>query len=153
MSYPDRPHIRFPFTRVGGELSLDALGAADPPGDQYDAGQLDLPVPDTIDAGLAYVIDPRAGQVDVVEQDTVEHVMSCELVIVHCPVGYRDDRPEFGWAWPELATAPLNLGPLEQALKQFEPRGNADATQYLDQVGDLVVNVAVRIASDRELEP
>jgi len=92
--------------------------------------------------------DPVSRTVQVVEQDTVEHVMSCEMVIVSCPLGFREDRPEFGWAWPELKNAPLDLGSLEQALRQFEPRRNASASQYLDFAAATVnVNVEIAIAS------
>jgi hypothetical protein len=112
MSYPEAPHISFPFVRV-----------------------------DTTKPGY----DPSLGGVQVVEQDTVEHVMSCETVIVHYPLGYRHDRPEFGWAWPELENAPLNLNSLEQALRQFEPRGNASAAQYAD-VAAAAINVSVDVA-------
>jgi phage baseplate assembly protein W len=104
VSYPDRPHISFPFQR-------DA-----------------------------------SGSVRVVEQNSVEHVMSCELVIVHHPIGYRHDRPEFGWAWPELASAPLDLGSLERALKQFEPRGTASAVQYADVAQAAVQHISVDVA-------
>jgi phage baseplate assembly protein W len=103
MSYPETPHIQFPFTRGS------------------------------------------SGSINVVEQDSVEHVMSCELVIVHHPLGYRYDRPEFGWAWPELENAPLNLNSLEQALRQFEPRGDASAAQYAD-VAAAAINVSVDVA-------
>jgi phage baseplate assembly protein W len=91
--------------------------------------------------------DPVTGSVQAVEQDSVEHIMSCETVIVQHPLGYRHDRPEFGWAWPELENAPLNLGSLEQALRQFEPRGKASATQYLD-----VARAAVQISVDVAIE-
>jgi phage baseplate assembly protein W len=112
MSYPDLPHLSFPFQR-----------------------------------------DPVSGVVQVVEQDTVEHVMSCELVIVHYPLGARTDRPEFGWAWPELEGAPLNLASLEQALGQFEPRGQANASQYADVAAATVyVSVDVAIQSTSETE-
>jgi phage baseplate assembly protein W len=106
VSYPELPHLSFPFQR-----------------------------------------DPVSGSVQVVEQDTVEHIMSCETVIVQHPLGYRQDRPEFGWAWPELENAPLNLGSLEQALQQFEPRGQASATQYLD-----VARAAVQVSVDVAIE-
>jgi hypothetical protein len=99
MSYPDRPHFRFPFRRGS-----------------------------------------------VVEQDTVDHVMSCEMVIVSYPVGLRQDRPEFGWPWPELETPPLDLGPLTQALKQFEPRGTATATQYADLIEAAMQHISVDVA-------
>jgi phage baseplate assembly protein W len=112
VSYPDIPHLSFPFQR-----------------------------------------DPVSGSVQVVQQDTVEHVMSCELVIVNHPLGARLDRPEFGWAWPELQNAPLDLGSLEQALRQFEPRGQASAMQYADVAAATVhvsVDVAIQSTEDTE---
>ena len=99
--------------------------------------------------------DPATGKVQVVEQDTPEHVMSCELVIVHCPVGFRADRPEFGWPFPEMRGAPLNLDALTQALEQFEPRGEANAEQYYD-VAEAVAHVSVDVkvrSQDAEGEP
>lgn len=71
--------------------------------------------------------------VKVVEQDTEEHVMSCENVIVRCPLGFRPERPEFGWPFPEFNTIPLNLEPLRDALATFEPRGNANVSQWIDE--------------------
>jgi hypothetical protein len=63
-----------------------------------------------------------SGRVAVVEQDTPEHVQSCQNVIVRCPTGFREERPEFGWPFPEFRTAPLDLTELAVALRRFEPR-------------------------------
>lgn len=79
------------------------------------------------------------GKIAVVEQDSDEHVMSCEHVIVRCPLGWREDKPEFGWPWPEFASVPLDLNALEEALRRWEPRSRASATDYAD-----VANAAVR---------
>jgi hypothetical protein len=152
MGYPARPHIRFPFTRTGGAIPLDAHGPLDLADDMYDAGVISPASSGLVDAGSPYVV--QSGTVQVVEQDSEEHVMSCELVIVSHPLGYRHDRPEFGWAWPELASTPLDLAPLETALRQFEPRGSADATQYRDAANaamqHISVNVAIQSASESE---
>jgi phage baseplate assembly protein W len=61
------------------------------------------------------------GSVNVVEQDTDEHVMACAQVIVRCPVGFRDERPDFGWDFPEFRNK-MDLGEIEEALTSFEPR-------------------------------
>lgn len=82
--------------------------------------------------------DP-SGKIRVVEQDSDEHVMSCEHVIVRCPLGWREDKPEFGWPWPEFANMPLDLTGLEAALRRWEPRSRANATDYTE-----VANAAVR---------
>jgi phage baseplate assembly protein W len=85
------------------------------------------------------------GKVAVVEQDTVEHVMSCENVIVRCPLGFRVERPEFGWPFPEFQTAPLDLEALKKALDTFEPRGHADVTQWRDEAEQATQHVQIDV--------
>ena len=41
---------------------------------------------------------------------------------------------------------PLNLVSLEQALRRFEPRGNASASQYADVAQAAVQHVSVDVA-------
>lgn len=98
-----------------------------------------------------FVRTPDGTGIAVNEQDTEQEVMACEMVIVAYPVGFRDDRPEFGWAWPELAQAPISTVALEQALKEFEPR----APVHIDQVYNAATSTAaltvrVGILSDSE---
>jgi hypothetical protein len=72
------------------------------------------------------------GSPALVEQDTPEDVTGCETRIVLCPLGFRLDRPEFGWPWPMFQTMPLDLTALDNALDRFEPRGEGTAVGYLD---------------------
>lgn len=85
------------------------------------------------------------GRVDVLEQDSDEHVMSCEHVIVRCPTGWREDRPEFGWPFPEFWTIPVDTGPLEEALAKFEPRGNASAREWGDEASAAIRHISVDV--------
>lgn len=87
----------------------------------------------------------KDGSVKVVEQDTQEHVMACENVIVRCPVGFREARPEFGWPWPEFRNAPLDVGELEEALRRWEPRSIARAEEYADVADASLRNIEVEI--------
>lgn len=61
------------------------------------------------------------GGVEVAEQDTEEHVMSCETVIASCPQGFRVSRPEFGIPWPEYRTR-VDAGEIASALRMHEDR-------------------------------
>jgi phage baseplate assembly protein W len=91
------------------------------------------------------------GHVNVVEQDTIAHIMSCETVIAYCPLGARQERPEFGWDWPIYNAWPINTTSLEQALATFEPRGTISNVQELaNQVGtwERDVQVQIEIRSD-----
>lgn len=88
----------------------------------------------------------RAGKkVAVVEQDTVEHVMACENVIVRCPLGFRQERPEFGWPWPTFQAIPVDLVQLETALRRFEPRGEAKAREYADRANAAVRGISIDV--------
>lgn len=60
--------------------------------------------------------------INVVEQGSEEEVMACVQMIARCPLGYREDRPEFGWDWPDLRLMPINPQPLLNAIQTFEPR-------------------------------
>lgn len=88
------------------------------------------------------------GKVNVVEQDTLEHVNACENVIVRCPVGFRDDRPEFGWPFPEFRTIPINTKELTEALRTFEPRGRASAQEHIDAAEAAVRRISVDVEVD-----
>jgi phage baseplate assembly protein W len=85
------------------------------------------------------------GHVRVVEQDTEDHIMACENVIIRYPLGYRIERPEFGWAWPEFHNAPFELSALEDALGRFEPRGRANARQYADAADAAVRRIQIDV--------
>lgn len=87
------------------------------------------------------------GKVAVVEQDTIEDVMACENVIVRCPIGFREERPDFGWAFPTFQTGELDLSSLTSALAQFEPRGDADVTPWEDEANAAVRNVTVEVST------
>ena len=87
------------------------------------------------------------GRIQVVEQDGPQHVMSCAAVVTHCPIGARDDRPEFGWAWPEMENAPINTTSLEQALTNF---GHPDGTPNISQVYDMAASV-VRVRTEIQI--
>jgi hypothetical protein len=90
-----------------------------------------------------------AGKVRVVEQDSSDHIMSCEHVVVRCPLGWRDERPEFGWPFPEFHNVPLDLGPLKAALERFEPRGEARVDQYIDAASAAITHITVEVENLR----
>lgn len=58
--------------------------------------------------------------------------------MVLCPVGFRDDRLDFGWKFPELSrTAPADPQPLVDALNRLVPGvSNRTAEAYADLVND-----------------
>ena len=77
------------------------------------------------------------GKLVFVEQDSEAHVMSCANMIARCPSGYREDRPEFGWDWPDLDLIPVDPTPLVNALHAFEER-----IEDIQPVEDLAAQLA-----------
>lgn len=88
------------------------------------------------------------GKVACVEQDTLEHIASCENVIVRCPQGFRDDRPEFGIPFPEFVNIPINPSDIEDALRTFEPRGRANAREYIEAADAAVRGISIDVEVD-----
>jgi phage baseplate assembly protein W len=89
------------------------------------------------------------GSVCVVEQDTPEHIMACENVIIRCPLGWRDERPEFGWDFPEFRNV-MDLDHLRHALIQFEPRSDVNISEK--RLQDLVDPATREISVDVEVD-
>jgi phage baseplate assembly protein W len=122
----DIPHFAFPFQRRvtyrDGGLDPNLLG-----GDQLP------PI-------------PVYGQVAVVEQDDTAHIDACCQVITRCPVGFRIERPEFGWRFPEFRTAPLDTDALVSAIQRFEPRvSEVRAREYADVASDVVRHISIDV--------
>jgi phage baseplate assembly protein W len=91
------------------------------------------------------------GTVVVVEQDTLEHVDACCQVIVRCPTGFRLERPEFGWAWPEFRNAPVNPSSLVSGLRKWEPRAiNVRAEEWAEVAAYAIrhISVDVEVSTD-----
>jgi phage baseplate assembly protein W len=81
-----------------------------------------------------------------VEQDELEHVDACCQVIVRCPVGWRPERPEFGWQFPEFRSVPLDPTVVATALKRFEPRAsNVRAREWADAANDAVRHLSIDV--------
>jgi hypothetical protein len=88
------------------------------------------------------------GKVEVVEQDSPEHIMSCEHVIVRCPLGFRFERPEFGWPMPLFGTAPLDPAGLEAALRKFGPRSDVRASEWADEADAAVRHIEGQVGTN-----
>jgi phage baseplate assembly protein W len=79
-----------------------------------------------------------------VEQDSAEHIMSCENVIVRCPVGFRVERPDFGIPWPEYATA-VDENVVLATIRRLEGRSTLSAEQARDLLGDVTITINVEV--------
>lgn len=90
-------------------------------------------------------VGPKS-KVCVVEQDTEAHVLTNDNMVIRCPIGFRLERPEYGWPFPEFHPVPLDMAPLEEALRRFgHPNGTADATEYANEADAAVREIQVEV--------
>lgn len=62
--------------------------------------------------------------VATVEQDTPQEIANCVYNICVCPRGYRDDQPSFGIPDPTFGPVPVDVGAIESAIEEWEPRAD-----------------------------
>jgi hypothetical protein len=68
----------------------------------------------------------------VVEQGSPENERANIYNIAVCPKGFRDDLPDFGIPDPTFQTLPLDLKPIEEALRKYEPAADITVAQHLE---------------------
>lgn len=98
-----------------------------------------IPPPPAADAphfDFPFRYDSKTKDFAVNQQDTPEEILACEAVIVNCPVGYLQERPDFGISSPLFKTQPINITGIEAALRRLEPRGKTTSQQWQDLVVD-----------------
>jgi len=82
----------------------------------------------------------------VVEQDADEGKAARVYNICVCPQGFRDDQPTFGRPQLEFGTIPLNLAPLEAAIKQWEPNADLAITEQAEAMNEALRQVGIEVS-------
>ena len=87
------------------------------------------------------------GAAVVVEQDTTDEILSCELAILLCPVGFRMELPAFGIPDPTFSEGAPDANVIAAALTTWEPRSQEMVTSQIDSIDELIARVNVRFAA------
>jgi phage baseplate assembly protein W len=61
-------------------------------------------------------------QAAVSEQDSLEEIADCCATVLLCPLGYRDELPEFGLPPQTFASPAPDRDEIRGALETWEPR-------------------------------
>ena len=85
--------------------------------------------------------------VAVEEQNDQAEVLSCVNVIARCPLGFRDERPDYGWPWPEFHTIPIDPTDLEAAIARLEPRALTEFYEFGDVTSIAIRHLQVAVSS------
>lgn len=84
--------------------------------------------------------------VEAVEQDSTEDLIHQALALFLCPVGYRDDLPEFGMPSPLFDQAPLDLDEQRRAIARWIPGVDVFVSEGADIIDAAVRHLQVNIS-------
>jgi hypothetical protein len=85
----------------------------------------------------------------VVEQDSIEDVTDCVVVIASTPVGWRDEAPTFGIPDQALVRQPLDVAELGRDIGTQEPRALLILDERPDQVDELIDRINIGVSTVR----
>jgi phage baseplate assembly protein W len=102
---------------------------------------------------LPFRFEPINGvpEAAVYEQDTVDEITGCVEGIIRCPVGFRDELPDFGTPGDVLfSEAPLDLEAAKGAVSRWEPRAGVDYEESGSLFDEAIRNIGIRITPHLE---
>jgi hypothetical protein len=82
---------------------------------------------------------------NVVEQDSIDDVANCVVMIVSVPQGWRDEAPQFGIDDPTLRRQPLGADAIMGVIGAQDPRAVLIIDEHPDMSDELidVINIGV----------
>src|SRR5215510_714262 len=92
---------------------------------------------------LALPIRVAAGMYVSTQQGSLDCMMDAVNVICAFEIGSRIERPDFGIPDPTLKVQPIDVGAIERAIADWEPRVDADIEVSLDVSGQETLNITV----------
>ncbi len=79
---------------------------------------------------------------EVVEQDELDELAQCVEAIVRCPLGYREDEPEFGMDDQAFLENGIDSEELRSVIERWEPRADLLVESELqDLMNTVTINV------------
>jgi hypothetical protein len=86
----------------------------------------------------------------VYEQDSVDEIATCVETIIRCPIGFRDELPEFGTPGDVVfGQAPLDLEAAKGCVSRWEPRADADYSEGGSAFDEGIRNIGISITPQR----
>lgn len=85
------------------------------------------------------------GHLAVVEQDTVDDITNQVAAVVRCPLGFRDEFPDFGWPQPEFEQVPLSTIEREQRINDLVPGAHAILSESGNSVDETTRNIEIHL--------
>jgi len=90
------------------------------------------------------------GAAVVLEQDTTDEIVACDLAILLCPLGFRVELPEFGIPDPTFTEGQVAGDVIDAALSEWEPRSEQVLSTWPDALDVLTAHVNIRVGLPSE---
>ena len=90
------------------------------------------------------------GVVNVIEQDTVEHVATCVTNIASCTIGQVTPLPDLGISDLTASTVPVDTARLVAEISDQEPRAQLMATESGSPLDVTVRTIQLTVATQGE---
>jgi len=87
------------------------------------------------------------GSVDIVEQDSVEHVATCVFNIASCTVGQVPMLPDLGISDLTASTVPVRTERLVAEIAEQEPRAQLVATESGSQLDVTLRTIQLNVST------
>jgi hypothetical protein len=84
------------------------------------------------------------------EQDSDEEIADCVEAIIRCPVGFREDLPEFGMPEQTFASPSADITAMENAIIAWEPRVQALIAEDLSLMYQALERVGINLMREDE---
>lgn len=80
-----------------------------------------------------------------VEQDSIAEIENCVEVILRCPLGWRDELPEFGTPSVTYSQMPVDPTEIRMAIQRWESRVDVDAQPINDRVAEAIQRIRINL--------
>ena len=77
----------------------------------------------------------------VTEQDSIDEIGDCVLAILSCPIGFREELPQFGIEDLTFTEQPLDTEDLAAVIDTWEPRASVLFDQHPGTWDEMVARV------------
>lgn len=77
------------------------------------------------------------------EQDSEEEILTCVESILRYPIGYRNEKPQFGLSDPTFTEGRIDPVEIEETIGRWEPRATLDIAESLDEVDSLIARIRI----------
>lgn len=83
------------------------------------------------------------------EQQSDAEIQGCVENLLRYTIGFREDLPQFGIPDNTFKQAPINMGPIVDAILKYEPRAAALVAGDHSQLESMIENVRVSFKNER----